>query len=150
MIAQVKDILLRNGFEEIREATLNEQKNDHIDLVTITAGKKRTVEVKNRTSDYGDLLIETWSNTARKTRGWVFTCRADYLAYIVFKDDILEKGRLLDMKKLHNWWVDIGISEDYPRHYGHTDKLYETENRAVPWNDLPQDIILLDFWSENK
>lgn len=142
----VRDMLLNNGFEEVKEATLAEQKVEHIDFVTVTAGKKRTVEVKNRAADYGDLLIETLSNVERKTLGWIFTCRADYLAYVVFEQDILKKGKLLNRPRLRDWWIQTGAEMNYPRFYGRTGDLYETENRAVPWKDLPKEATIFDFW----
>lgn len=146
MIGDVRNTLLNNGFEVVKDATLREQKEEHIDFVTITAGERRTVEVKIRTADYDDLLVETWANTERKTLGWIFTCKADYLAYVVFKQESLDKGKLLNMKRLREWWNRQGVDMDYPCFYGRTDGLYETENRAVPWNDLPKDVVIFDFW----
>jgi len=46
-------------------------------------GDKVTIDEKRRRTDWGDVLLELWSNYERRTWGWLFTMHSDYIVYIV-------------------------------------------------------------------
>jgi hypothetical protein len=53
-------------------------------LISLTSGKTITVDEKVREKDYGDILLERFSDERRKTPGWMETPLAcDYIAYAV-------------------------------------------------------------------
>ena len=51
-------------------------------VLTLQSGKTITVDEKIRKQDYGDILLEYWSNEERKVPGWIAKDLAcDYIAY---------------------------------------------------------------------
>lgn len=51
-------------------------------LLTLACGRTYTVDEKVRTADWPDVLLERWSDEARKAPGWVQKpLAADYIAY---------------------------------------------------------------------
>ena len=51
-------------------------------VLTLSSGKTLTVDEKVRYKDYPDILLEYWSDEARKIRGWVAKDMAcDFIAY---------------------------------------------------------------------
>jgi hypothetical protein len=44
-------------------------------VLTLACGRTVTVDEKVRDSDYGDILLEFWSNKERKIPGWVAKCQ---------------------------------------------------------------------------
>src|SRR3990167_11227785 len=85
-----EDILFDNFYKRIFGNSL-----ERIELVTdlklqykgidkilhFTSGKTITIDEKKRLKDYGDILIEIWSNTEKRTLGWVFKPYTDYIIY---------------------------------------------------------------------
>lgn len=136
--------------EAIRDATFEEQTQNHIDFHGCLYDKDDTFEVKIRSSDYGDLLIETLSNVEHQIPGWISTSLAKYLVYAVVEEKRLIKVMLLVMRKLREWWLREGQYMNYPKHYGKTGGLYQTENRAVPLNALPQGVIQINWKAEQS
>jgi hypothetical protein len=52
--------------------------------VTLTSGRVLEVDEKVRRKDYGDILLEYWSDEARRRPGWVAkNLRCDYIAYAI-------------------------------------------------------------------
>lgn len=53
-------------------------------VLTLECGRTITVDEKVRERDYGDILLEYWSNAERQIRGWVCKPLAcDFIAYAV-------------------------------------------------------------------
>lgn len=51
-------------------------------VLTLASGKTLTVDEKVREKDYGDILLEYWSDVDRRARGWVAKDLAcDFIAY---------------------------------------------------------------------
>lgn len=108
-----------------------------------------TIEEKIRTpknSQYHDLLVEYLSCQERGTLGWVYTSKADWLAYVrqpLGRLDVL----ILPMSQLHDWFV--------PRMAKYRDKsaktrlsdgtIYTTVNKVVPLADPD----FQSFWKAN-
>lgn len=52
------------------------------DLLVTREGRAKYVEIKAEAENlHGNLFIEVWSNRSRHTRGWLYTCHADWLWY---------------------------------------------------------------------
>jgi hypothetical protein len=53
-------------------------------VLTLSCGRVVTVDEKVRDKDYGDILLEFWSNKERRVKGWVAKPLAcDFIAYAV-------------------------------------------------------------------
>lgn len=64
------------------------------------------VEEKVRRKDYGDILIEVWSNWEKMKKGWIYTCKADYIVYFVEESGrIYILPRLLLQKAFEKHWT---------------------------------------------
>ena len=124
-------------------ATLKEQKEDDIDLHVLTPTENEvTFEVKIRYTYYEDLLIETLSCIEKKTQGWIYKSKADYLAYVFLLPNKPVIGDVIDLPKLNKWWCKQGVYVGYPPKKGTTKTnngavLYQTQNRAVPLRHIP-------------
>lgn len=127
---------------DLKEATYAEQTQKHIDFHGMLYGEPKTFEAKIRYTDYGDLLVETLSNTETKSLGWIYTTQADYLIYAVLENSTVKKLFIINLPYLKEWWNRQGRYSKYTTHYGETDNLYKTENKAVPISDLPKEIVL--------
>lgn len=145
-IEAVKEWLERRmNVEAIVEATIEEQIEKHIDFHGYLWGEPKTFEAKIRRRDYGDLLIETFSNAERRTLGWIQTSQADILAYFFVEKRGVIKGGLFDLPKIREWWNKDGQFVAWPKYYGMTENLYHTENRAVPISTLPKNVVILQY-----
>ena len=52
-------------------------------ILHFASGKTLMIDEKKRRKDYGDILLEIWSNTETKTRGWVYKPFTDYICYAI-------------------------------------------------------------------
>ena len=108
-------------------------------------GDSKNLEEKIRDKDYGDVLLEEYSNYEGKKLGWILKDQvSDYLVYI-----ILPKNRLymLDYHKLKGLFLDnyhLWLQK-YGRRFGKTYQngklLYETSNIAIPAKELSEAIL---------
>ena len=99
-------------------------------IIHFANGRRVTVDEKKRRKDYGDILLEIYSNAEQKSAGWLFYSQCDYIVYA-----ILPAGKiyllpvlLLQMawkKNRYEWW------EKYPQKYA-DNKYYHTMNIAIP------------------
>lgn len=74
--------------------------------IVMPNSKQLLVDEKARFKDYGDILLEYWSDERRKTPGWVCKpLRADYIAYAV-----VPRGwcYLLPVQQLQSAWRKYG------------------------------------------
>lgn len=114
-----------------------------------SASLVETLEEKIRSeeaSTYPDILIEYLSNEEHGTLGWVYTSRADWLAYVrqpLGELDVL----ILPMQQLRAWFTPRATN--YPDVRAKTRLNYElsytTVNKAVPFKDQS----FLAFWHAN-
>lgn len=71
-------------------------------VVVLESGKTLSIDEKIRARDYGDILLEYWSNLERKTPGWVAKDLAcDYIAYAFAPS---KKCYLLPFQQLRQSW----------------------------------------------
>jgi hypothetical protein len=74
--------------------------------ITLANSKQLLIDEKVRAKDYGDILLEVWSNKERKTPGWVTKAlRADYIAYLIAPAGMCH---LLPVIQLQNAWAKHG------------------------------------------
>ena len=129
------------SLKKMREATYHEQVTEHIDYVGITDSDAIIkIEVKIRYSDWGDLLLETYSNFEGGSLGCLFTSSADYLKYVILvKGDIVRKY-ILYLPELRRWWLTVGRISGYEikdsKNFGYT-----TRSRAVPYSHFPLELF---------
>ncbi len=90
--------IVRIGFEDPESQHL--QRLD-VDVQFEYKGRIINVSEKNRTCDYGDLLLEFYSKFPH-TKGWMDNSNADYLAYFVpNKVYWIDKAELVDFYNEH-------------------------------------------------
>ena len=116
------------------------QDGDHqragIDRVVIeTNGVIHRIDEKARFKRYNDILLEYWSDEARRVKGWV--CKplmADYIAYAILPSKI---AYLLPVPQLQGAWIKH--SEDWKKTHRCTrarNNGYVTVGVAVPVTTL--------------
>src|SRR5262245_21478877 len=69
---------------------------------------RRSVELKAEQKFTGNLFLEVWSNRPARTLGWLFTSRADLLAYY-FCDN--RQLFVFSLPKLQDWAFGIGSAQ---------------------------------------
>ena len=73
-----------NSLVRIEKAEDLERQFQGIDkILHFDSGKKILVDEKKRRKDYGDILVEIYSNTEKKTPGWTFKPYTDYFVYAI-------------------------------------------------------------------
>lgn len=89
---------------QIREATIDQQKDQKIDRLFRPKGSDRNtpwkkVEYKtdSRTDKTGNLFIETWSSIENRRYGWAYATHADEIMYYALPDTVY----ILNRKELH-------------------------------------------------
>lgn len=60
-----------------------EQQEGKDKRIHLKNGKVILVEEKCRRKDYGDIFLETVSNTKTNKPGWIETCQSEYLMYFI-------------------------------------------------------------------
>jgi hypothetical protein len=92
----VTQYLLQMG-NQVDRATL-EQDKQGVDLICLnpTLGRTYSVQVKTDAKAYrsGSAVIETVSNSVTGASGWVYTCTADFLFYVIPETRLCEGGEL--------------------------------------------------------
>ncbi len=97
--------------------------------ITLTNSKQLLIDEKVRAKDYGDILLEVWSDKARKQPGWVVKAiRADYIAYLIAPAG---KCYLLPVVQLQSAWAKFG--EWWTEEYG----TKEAQNRSWVTVNVP-------------
>jgi hypothetical protein len=126
----------RKAFPSLAAATCVRQdgwaQRGGIDRVLVLAsGKTLNVDEKVRAVDYGDVLLEYWSNAERRVPGWVAKDLAcDYIAYAVLPT---RRCYLLPFNTLRLVWRDncsVWVGR-YPR-VNADNGTYTTVSVAVP------------------
>ena len=113
---------------------LNVQKKGIDKIITLQNGKEITVDEKKRRKDYGDILLEVYSNLKRKKWGWLVTAQCDYIVYAIIPAGkvYLLPVLLLKMAAKENWskWYSKDNFRDADNQY------YITRNIAVKTEEL--------------
>ncbi len=104
------------------------------------SGATCTLEIKNRTTWFGDFLFEDWSDR-NKSRGWAWYCKAKLLAQ--YWEDA-ECVCVLDAPRALAWYRSqrskgLYAAEIVP----HISQRNETVNHAVPFYDLCANRLIL-------
>ena len=91
------------------------------------------IEEKKRRKDWGDILLEIWSNEATQRKGWLYTSQSDYIVYII---EPSKKVFLLKTLALRQWAIQ---NQDYIDSLPHKNAIndgYITVNVAIPTEEL--------------
>lgn len=122
----------RDGIDGIRGALTHEVKTRNPDVIKYWFKGSEFVP---------DIMIETVSVRETNTAGWIYTSKADILFYGVL--DLYHKYFMhlwrLDFQKLRGWWKKQDENK-YPIKIAHTKGSHSTENRVVPFRDIPRRI----------
>ena len=109
---------------------LSLQKKGIDKLIHLSNGNTLTIDEKKRRRDYGDILLELWSNKERNTPGWLQYSQCDYIVYAILpaKKVYLLPTLLLQMAWKNNKreWLTA-----YPKTLANNG-YYNTENIAIP------------------
>lgn len=99
------------------------------------------VEVKaEETCRHGNFFLETWSNRARFTPGWMFNLNTDLLLYHFLDEDLLYR---IPFKRLRVWAFHEGKIYAFPeKKQGKYVQLNDTWGRCVPIVSLTADLSL--------
>ena len=104
--------------------------------------KTRTYETVRYWHNGPDMTIETVSVREYNVPGWIYTSTADILFY-----GILQQGKQgwlhlwrIRLPELQAWWQNVDVSK-YPMKIARTKDSHSTENRIVPFADLPKRIV---------
>lgn len=104
-------------------------------VLTLKSGKTLTVDEKVREKDWPDILLERWSNKAKKVPGWIQKDLAcDYIAYAFIPS---KTCYLLPFQGLRRAWLLNGREwvERFPN-INAQNQTYVTESIAVPIPEL--------------
>ncbi len=105
------------NLKEIKTITdITLQKKGIDKILTLKNGKEIAIDEKRRRVDYGDILLEEWSNFEKKKKGWTGDPEkvTDYIVYIIqskiyiFPYDLLQ---LAWRKNYYQWREEYGIKE---------------------------------------
>lgn len=108
------------------------------DLVITQAAQKRSVELKAEQRWTSNLFLESWSNRPARTLGWLYTSRADLLAYYFCDKKWLY---VFHLPALQDWCFGVGAKDGalykYPeRHQARYNQLNYSYGRCVPIRDI--------------
>jgi hypothetical protein len=108
-----------------------------------------TVEVKAELENrHGNFFLETWSNRARFTPGWMVTLRSDWLFYYFLTSDELF---VIPFRKLQKWAFHQGrIYSFAERQQSKYDQLNDTWGRCVPIAVLARELDLREPMNPEK
>lgn len=121
--------------KKIEEVTDRQVQYRGIDkILYLEGGKELKIEEKRRRTDYGDILLEVYSNRETKRLGWLYTSQSDYISYRV--EGAPDKVFLLPMALLQAWVKKNSVYFSNCRLILAKNKGYTTESRAVPIREL--------------
>lgn len=111
-------------------------------VLTLACGRVITVDEKIRDKDYGDILLEFWSNKERRIAGWVAKPLAcDFIAYAIAPTSVcyflptLLLQRAWENNK-QKWWEKSLTHVNGYRLVDAKNTGYTTQSLAVPTSDL--------------
>ncbi|MDD5487101.1 MAG: hypothetical protein PHW65_06065 [Dehalococcoidales bacterium] len=127
------------GLESIHFADDMETQKKGIDkILYFKSGYFVTVDEKKRRKDYGDILLELWSVWEKRKRGWLYTCKCDYIVYAVMPT---KKVYLLPVLLLKKAWLKNRSAwvKEYEEIAAYN-KGYVTKSIAIPTKILLEEI----------
>jgi len=138
----------------IRAITDKKSQIEGIDVILEMDGEDdKSVDEKIRNIDYGDVLLEEFSNYETKARGWTWDPkkRNRYVSYIV-DDPNVKLITLIDAFALRKLW-SIKYREwaaKYQRCFGTTYDIdgnvkYQTSNLSIPYRELSLVIVFTNI-----
>lgn len=115
--------------ESVKDLELQKRGIDKI--LHLSSGKKILIDEKKRRKDYGDILLEEYSNYEKKKIGWLGREKhTDYIVYIIMDGMTiyLLPFLLLQLAWVHNYrnWL-----KTYGRKFAQN-KYYKTSNIPIP------------------
>ncbi len=136
--SEMFDLFYRRVFPDIGNIEFvedMERQRKGIDkVIHFNSGYKITIDEKKRRKDYGDILLEIWSQYENNKRGWLYYSQCDYIVYAVMPS---KKVYLLPVLLLKKVWHDNG--KQWQETYGERpsyNKGYTTINVPVPTDIL--------------
>lgn len=75
LFPNVKKVKFANDFKT--------QKSGIDKVLIFPNGNHVYIEEKKRRVDYGDILLEIWSDWEKRKRGWLYTSQSDYIFYAI-------------------------------------------------------------------
>ena len=115
------------SIEFVKELTL--QKKGFDKIIELESGKKFYIDEKKRRKDWGDILLEIWSNKEMKKKGWFVTSEADYIVYAFMESQVVYVLPLLLMRM---WaWKDKKYFMSF-KSVESVNKNYTTVCKAIP------------------
>lgn len=99
-------------------------------------------EVKTRSRDYGDILLETVSVRESGKTGWFFYTKADVIVYLIYSNKKFKKGFLILMEnaRVKFSWQEL---KKYKTIIAVTNNgEWSTENKAVPYRDFLENSLI--------
>lgn len=111
-----------------------------IDTVGRIGDRTVTIEEKIQEVPYVSVFIEEKSctNSGHESPGWVYTCTADYIFYLLIHTD----ARLLILNTVNLKDFFLARGKKYPQKM--TAQYNHTAGRVIPIVDLPSTVLLLD------
>jgi len=106
-------------------------------IIHFKENKKLYIDEKKRRKDYGDIILEIWSNTEKRKAGWIFKSHTDYIVYAIIPS---RKCYLLPALLLKIWvknnWLNL---KNFPKILA-KNKYYTTTSYAIPTDKLLNDL----------
>lgn len=117
---------------------LERQRRGMDKILHFNSGYQISLDEKKRRKDYGDILLETWSQYENLKRGWLYTAQCDYIVYAIMPTQIVYLLPVLLLKKAWHNNKDLWLNnhEGVQSH----NKNYTTINIAIPINVLMEAI----------
>lgn len=94
-------VLSRTDYDTPEGKSLQQQDVDAI--LSMPDNREIKVSEKDRTKDYGDMLIEMYS-IFPDTPGWMEDSEADYIAYFIINEDIIEQVYWINAHQLKDFY----------------------------------------------
>ena len=102
-------------------------------------------EVKTRTKNWGDILLETISVIEKIVPGWFFTSKANAIVYYFLnRQREIDEGYIILLNQTRKYFTEA-VLERYPKKIAKTERnnyCYHTENRAIPFDAFPKKSLI--------
>jgi hypothetical protein len=144
---QIINDFYRKFFPNMKEVkatsnfNLTAQKSGIDKIITLNNGKEIKIEEKKRRTDYGDILLEEWSNFEKKKKGWTGDPgkTSDYIIYVILPKIYIFPYDILQLAWRENYFTWLNKAKDNKDGFKYVEAPnpgYTTTNVAVPINIL--------------
>lgn len=116
-------------------------------VLTLGCGRTVSIDEKVRVKDYGDILLERWSDVRRQSEGWIVKPLAcDYIAYAIIPTSVCYFLPTLDLQRAwrhsgRKWMDNAKQSKPGYRMIDAENDGYTTRSYAVPINVLMASLV---------